>query len=343
MSHEVKVIEPLGFASNFGGKEEFALDVLVGLSEYPKYIPSKYMYDAKGSQLFEEITKLPEYYLTNSELDSLKKNKERIGDYVKDEPFNLIELGSGSGYKTKTLIASFLKRGFDFQYVPIDISKTAMEKQVADFETGFPSLNVYGLVTDYFTGIKWLNNLDGRKNLILFLGSSIGNFNHDQARVFLRNLWNSLNGGDLALIGFDLKKDIEMLLSAYNDPSGVTARFNLNLLTRINNELGGHFDIKKFRHFGTYDVFSGAMRSSLVSLETQRVFIDAIGRSFMFRPWEPIRTDCSYKYLESDIDAITLETGFVSRQHFYDSREYFVDSLWECSSKSDSAPPFGKQ
>lgn len=343
MSHKVKVIVPNDFTANFGEKEEFALDVLVGLSECPKYIPSKYMYDEIGSQLFEEITETPEYYLTNSELDSLNTNKRRIGDFIKDEPFNLIELGSGSGYKTKTLIESFLERGFEFQYVPIDISKTAMEKQVADFETNFPSLEVYGLVTDYFTGIKWLNNRNGRKNLMLFLGSSIGNFSPSQTHEFLRNLWNSLNGGDLALIGFDLKKDIEMLLSAYNDRAGVTAKFNLNLLTRINAELGGNFDLTKFRHYRAYDVFSGAMRSSLVSLEAQEVYIDVIGKSFSFRPWEPIRTDSSYKYLESDVEAIAHETGFVTREHFYDSRRYFLDSLWECSSKSECAPSMVKQ
>jgi uncharacterized SAM-dependent methyltransferase len=139
------------------------------------------------------------------------------------------------------------------------------------------------------------------------------------------------------LIGFDLKKDIEMLLWAYNDRQGVTAAFNLNVLTRINRELGGQFDLKNFRHFGTYDVFSGAMESYLVSLCQQEVLIEAIGQSFVFRPWEPIHMEYSYKYLESDINKLAAETGFVVREHLYDSRRFFIDSIWEVRKGNASA------
>jgi uncharacterized SAM-dependent methyltransferase len=187
---------------------------------------------------------------------------------------------------------------------------------------------VNGLVTDYFNGLKWLNNRHRRKNLVLFLGSSIGNFTHAEACVFMRNVWNCLNHDDVVLIGFDLKKDIELLLRAYNDSQGITREFNLNVLHRINRELGGTFDVSKFRHFGTYDVFSGGMESYLVSLERQSVFIEKISRAFSFEPWEPIHTEYSYKYLVPDIEQLAGETGFEIYEHLFDRRRYFTDSIW---------------
>ncbi|MDH3252586.1 MAG: L-histidine N(alpha)-methyltransferase, partial [Ignavibacteria bacterium] len=194
--------------------------------------------------------------------------------------------------------------------------------------TTFPSLEVTGLVTDYFNGLKWLNNRHPRRNLVMFLGSSIGNFTHSEACVFMRNVWNCLNHDDVVLIGFDLKKDIELLLRAYNDSQGVTREFNLNVLHRINSELGGNFDVTKFRHFGTYDVFSGGMESYLVSLEHQSVFIEKIGRAFSFEAWEPIHTEYSYKYLVSDIEQLAGETGFEIHENLFDERRFFTDSVW---------------
>ena len=141
-------------------------------------------------------------------------------------------------------------------------------------------------------------------------------------------VWNALNPNDHVLLGFDLKKDIELLLCAYNDTSGVTRQFNLNVLDRINRELGGEFDLSKFRHFGTYDVFSGAMESYLVSKEKQTVFVKEISQFFSFEAWEPIHTEYSYKYLESDIQELAADTGFVIEKQLYDSKKYFVDSIW---------------
>jgi len=328
-NRQMRIISPGDSVSTFGDLEAFALDVLVGLSEMNKRLPSKYLYDAEGSRLFTEITRLKEYYPTQCEKETLEKNKDRIVSQIGDEPFNLIEFGSGDGQKTSLLLDHFLKMDLDFQYVPIDISRSAMIELCDELDRRFPLIQVEAIVSEYFSGIKWLNNRSERKNLVLFLGSNIGNFSHAEARVFLRNLWSCLNSGDLVLIGFDLKKDIELLLRAYNDCEGVTAKFNLNMLARINRELGGQFDLSKFRHFGTYDVFSGAMESYLVSLEKQEVFIEEIGRSFSFGPWEPIHVEYSYKYLQSDIDNLARETGFVVREHLHDSKKYFIDSIWE--------------
>jgi len=328
MPAEYKILREKDYADSFGDTDAFALDVLVGLSETRKRIPSKYHYDETGSNLFREITFLPEYYLTDCEIDILANQTEKIIEIVKDEPFNLIELGAGFGRKTKILLEHFINANLDFQYVPIDISEAAMKGLVESMNESFPSLEVNGLVSDYFIGMKWLNERFGRRNLVTFLGSSIGNFTYADARFFLRNAWNCLNNNDIFLIGFDLKKDIELLLSAYNDPKGVTSRFNLNVLSRINNELGGQFDKSRFRHFGTYDVISGAMESYLVSLENQEVPINLIGRSFHFDEWEPIHTEYSYKYLLSDIHKLATDTGFSETINLFDSKKYFCDAIW---------------
>jgi L-histidine Nalpha-methyltransferase len=309
-------------------KESFARDVLIGLSGSPKRIPSKYFYDAEGSRLFQQITDLPEYYPTQCEFEIFRNHKEDIVEILRSESFNLVELGPGDARKTRVLLQHFLDQKLDFHYVPIDISEPALQNLVRSMELEFPALRVHGLVSEYFNALNWLKNLDHRKNVVLFLGSSIGNFNRDSSRVFLHSLWNSLNPNDYALIGFDLKKDIELLLRAYNDSKGVTREFNLNLLRRVNRELGGSFDMERFRHYASYNVFSGAMESYLVSLEKQTVMIQEIGQSFSFDPWEPIHTEYSYKYLESDIAKLAEDTTFSPVTQFYDSRHFFTDVLW---------------
>ena len=324
-----KILHENDFADSFDETDAFALDVLVGLSSPRKKLSSKYFYDKKGSELFNKITELPEYYPTGCELEIVQNNSDSIARYVDyEQPFNLVELGAGFSKKSTALLARFMGRGLDFQYVPIDISREAMHSLISSLDGRFPALEANGLVTDYFNGLKWLNNRFKRKNLVLFLGSSIGNFTHAENCVLLRNIWNCLNHDDVLLIGFDLKKDIDMLLRAYNDSQGITREFNLNLLHRINRELGGNFDVSKWRHFGTYDVFSGGMESYLVSLEKQSVFIEKIGRSFEFDAWEPIHTEYSYKYLISDIEQLASETGFEIYEHLFDTRRYFVDSIW---------------
>jgi L-histidine N-alpha-methyltransferase len=306
-----QVLTHLDLEGAMSEKQAFALDVLDGLSEIPKRLSSKYFYDDHGSRLFQKITELPEYYLTNCEMNVFETKKKEIGDLIADSKFNLVELGAGDGRKTSKLIEYFLKKQFDFTYIPIDISEGAM------------------IVAEYFHGLKWLGKLEKYRNLVLFLGSNLGNFNKPQSRVFLRNLWNTLNDGDLMLTGFDLKKDIDLMQKAYNDSKGLTSEFNLNLLRRINTELGGNFDLSKFRHYSSYDVFSGAMESYLVSLEAQTVFIKEIGQTFSFKAWEPIHTEYSYKYLESDIEELAEATGFLVEKKLYDSKRYFVDYIWK--------------
>jgi L-histidine N-alpha-methyltransferase len=312
-------------------KEAFVRDVLIGLSGMPKRIPSKYFYDARGSHLFQQITELPEYYLTRCEFEIVDAHKNSIAEIMKSEAYNLVELGPGDARKSRVLIDHLVEKGIDFRYVPIDISSAALEGLVENMQSDFPNLTVHGLVSEYFNALNWLKNFNHRKNLVLFLGSNIGNFNREASRVFLHSLWNSLSTGDYVLIGFDLKKDIEILLKAYNDTKGITREFNLNLLRRINEELSGDFDPGKFQHYAGYNVFSGAMESYLVSRENQVVKIQEIGQSFSFEPWEPIHTEYSYKYLESDITRLAEDTGFLLLEQFFDSKKYFTDVLWRVS------------
>jgi dimethylhistidine N-methyltransferase len=310
-------------------KQAFALDVLVGLSETPKHLSSRYFYDDRGSELFQQIMDLPEYYLTRCEFDVLQRNKKKIADLVRGEKINLVELGAGDGRKTSILLEYFLNQNFDFTFIPIDISEGAMKQLMKNLEKQFTNLNCEGIVAEYFNGLNWLRKLSDKKNLVLFLGSNLGNFNKPQSRVFLRNLWNALNDRDYLVTGFDLKKDIDLMVKAYNDSKGITREFNLNLLRRINRDLGANFNINKFRHYANYDVFSGAMESYLVSLEDQIVYIDELSQAFDFKPYEPIHTEYSYKYLESDIHNLAEATGYQIKDQLYDSENYFVDSVWQ--------------
>ncbi|MBC8042320.1 MAG: L-histidine N(alpha)-methyltransferase [Rhizobacter sp.] len=323
------VLPPGGETAAATPQSLFALDVLHGLSESPKHLASKYLYDDAGSRLFQQITLSHDYYPTGCETEILTHHAAGIADAIGSEAFNLIELGAGDGSKTRLLIAELLKRGHTFNYVPIDISESIMQTLSETMIRLFPSLHISGLVADYLGGLRWLEETSGRRNLVLFLGSNIGNFTRLQSRSLLRNLWNALQHGDYLLTGFDLKKNIDVMLQAYNDSEGFTRAFNLNLLLRINRELGGHFDINLFRHYGTYNALSGAMESFLISRQPQTVCIDALQRAFAFEAFEPVHVEYSYKYLMSDIEGLASDTGFRIAANFSDSKNYFTDSLWQ--------------
>jgi len=323
-----RILEHRDLVQIKASEHAFLIDVLNGLSRTPKRLNSRYFYDDEGSKLFQKITELPEYYLTGCEFDILRRYKENFRQIMIDVPFNLIELGPGEGQKTDVLLEHFLKNKIEFRYIPIDISEAAMKTLIDILNEQYPDLETEGLVAEYFDGLKWLSSTSLRPSMVLFLGSNLGNFDKSYAKDFLRNLWNALNDGDCAVIGFDLKKDINLMLKAYNDSKGVTREFNLNLLRRINRQLGGNFDLDKFYFYASYDVFTGAMESYLVSKEKQTVLIEEIGQAFDFDAWEPIHTEYSYKFLESDIEELAEETGFVIEKQLYDSKHYFVDSIW---------------
>lgn len=308
----------------------FARDVLRGLNRSPKSLPSMYFYDAEGSRLFQRITELDDYYLTRCEAEIIETHAAEIVAAVVPGPLRLVELGAGDGRKTEILLRRLLDAGLCFEYVPIDICRKSVVDLATSFQWRFDgSLRVRGIVAEYLDGLASLGRASRRPNFVLFLGSSVGNFSHAEARQFFRRLRESLRPGDFVLVGFDLKKNLEILRRAYNDAEGVTRLFNLNLLDRINRELGGAFDRSRFAHYGPYNLRDECMESWLVSVENQEVPIHALGRSFTFQAWEGIHVERSHKYDLSQIESFASAAGFRVEKHFFDRRRWFADSLWQ--------------
>jgi dimethylhistidine N-methyltransferase len=309
---------------------QFAEDVLNGLSATPKHLSSKYFYDDEGSRLFREIMKLPEYYLTGCELEIFKTQAADIYAAFADgeKAIDLIELGAGDGTKTAVLIDHFLDQDVDISYSPIDISQEAIDALTGKFGGEFPTLKMHALKGDYFKTLKSLKNGNGRRKVILFLGSNIGNFSREQSLEFFRSLRAVMNDGDRLFVGFDLQKDPHVIAAAYDDPGGVTARFNLNLLARVNRELGGNFKLEKFIHYANYRPIEGSARSFLISREKQTVRIEALNRTFEFAQWEAVFMEISQKYNMSMIEGLAGESGFRIKKNFFDRRNYYCDSLW---------------
>ncbi|MDZ7832668.1 MAG: L-histidine N(alpha)-methyltransferase [Desulfobacterales bacterium] len=308
--------------------DEFASDLLYGLSQPVKSVPSKYLYDETGSRLFCRIMELPEYYPTRCETEILLRYSPAIIQAVSAARLNLVELGAGDGSKTRILINELRSQKIDFRYVPIDISESAVSGLCSNLSRECPEISVNGLVSDYFVGVDWLSHQNAARNLILFLGSNIGNFSPSYQIQFLSSLWNALNHGDYVLIGMDLKKDAAIINQAYNDAQGVTAAFNLNLLSRINRELGGDFGADQFTYYSAWDAFDGAVKSCLLSKKSQSIYIDALCRNFSFDAWEPFHTESSYKFTLPDMQAKARHVGFEVIENYSDARHYFVDSLW---------------
>ena len=324
------VNEALNQTLNQPLNQSFADDVITGLSSRPKSLQSKYFYDDRGSQLFQAIMAMDSYYLTDCELEILETHCNTYLDLFADNnlPFDLVELGAGDGMKTKVLLRHFLDRDATFRYTPIDISSEAMRYLVGDLNREMPSLNIAPKVDDYFHALHVLQEDTSRRRVVLFLGSSIGNFTNEEAISFLKHIAENLNPGDLFVIGFDLMKAPQQILQAYDDPQGITREFNLNLLDRMNRELGGNFDRKHFLHAPTYNPATGETKSYLVSTMDQTVTLERIGQSFSFDAWEAIDMEISKKYSLREIDDIAASAGFTPLQSFFDRRRWFVNAVW---------------
>ncbi|MCA1757423.1 MAG: L-histidine N(alpha)-methyltransferase [Bacteroidales bacterium] len=306
-------------------------DAVMGLSCDPKYLLSKYFYDSRGSDLFREIMQMPEYYLTGCELEIFRNQKKIITEALVNntERFDLVELGSGDGLKTRILLEEIIKSGAEFRYVPVDISSEANRELVDSLAVNFPDLPVDPFTGDFFRLTEKLNGSVSQKKVILFLGSNIGNFNDHETNDFLTFLADICSTGDRVLIGFDLKKSPGVIMDAYNDSHGHTARFNLNHLERLNRELEADFQIDKFEHHTTYNPLGGEVRSYLVSTDQQEVTFKCSGDRFRFSKWEPILMERSRKFDLSKIKTLANDHGFNVIRSFTDSKGWFVDSLWE--------------
>lgn len=308
--------------------QQFAQDVKLGLSAFPKRLSFKDFYDAEGSRIFQQIMQLADYYPTQCEYEILSIQKDAI---LKALPasFDLVELGAGDGLKTKILLKHFLIQGIDFQYVPIDISLDILAELAESLAKEMPSLRVNSLHDDYFSALKKLSAFSERPKVILFLGGNIGNFTPIEAVDFLTQLKAALNPGDFLLMGMDLVKDPETILKAYTDKEGVHASFNYNLLKRINQMLGANFVIENFQHYSNYLPQTGERGSYLISKKAQTVWIADLQMEIHFEAHESIFMAISQKYTLKQIQQMAMETNFAITENFLDSKAYFVDSLWK--------------
>lgn len=309
-------------------ESQFCKDVISGLSDTPKKLHSKYFYDDKGDQLFQQIMAMPEYYLTRAELDIFSNQTASLAHAIQIEkgPFDLIELGAGDASKSKFLLRYLIEQRIDFTYRPIDISGHILKELEDNLTTAIPSLSIHSLEGEYFQMLEEATNNSQRRKVVLFLGGNIGNMEIDQAYTFCKDLRHRLNAGDIVLMGFDLKKNPHQILAAYNDQQGITAAFNLNLLTRINRELEGSLDISKFSHYQHYDPVTGACRSFLVSLENQKAIV--CGNIVCFAENELIHMEVSQKFSRDQIADLAMTSGFINQHYLNDTNNWFTDVIW---------------
>ncbi len=297
-------------------KGTFASDVIAGLTRQPKQLPPKYFYDETGSRLFEEITRLPEYYPTRTELGILQDHGKEIAATM---PSNaaLIEFGAGASTKARLLLTQH-KFG---AYVPVDISGAFLNGQAAALRADFPDLAIHPVVADFTAPFALPAAIQDMPKVGFFPGSTIGNFEPHEACAFLRSACNILGRGAILIIGVDLEKDERILHAAYNDEAGITAEFNLNLLMRINRELDGNFDLPAFTHRAIYNRERHRIEMHLVSRIAQTVRV--LGRAITFRAGESIHTESSYKYSVERFQALARGSGWTPRATWTDPDEFF--------------------
>ena len=305
----------------------FAEDVDRGLSRTPKCIPCIYFYDYKGSLLFEKICQLPEYYLTRAEAEILETYSEEIISQLSDDMV-LAELGSGSSIKTELLIEEMLNQFDNVTYSPIDISQKMLEESSLSLLERYEELEIVSVAAEYGEGLKVLDEHHDQPKLLIWLGSSIGNFATNEAIRFLRDINKHLSRDDLFLIGFDLIKEKSVLERAYDDAQKVTAEFNLNLLVRINRELGGEFDQKNFRHCAEFNEAHSRIEIYLVSACAQEVFIADLNKTYTFEKNERIHTEYSHKFSLPSIEDLGRRTGLKIVNQWFDAQRYFALTMF---------------
>jgi L-histidine N-alpha-methyltransferase len=307
--------------------DQFAKDVDAGLSKSEKTLPSKYFYDKKGDALFVEIMEMPEYYLTNCEMEIFSTQTQALIESFQTDKgiyFELIELGAGDGSKTRKLLEALSQKGYQYDYMPVDISKNALEKLEKSLQHELPQVSVKPKHGDYFKMLGSVKNSHHPK-IVLCLGSNIGNMTDAIASDFLYQLGANLSPNDKLLLGLDLIKSADIVLPAYNDDTGITSAFNINLLHRINTELGANFDLDAFEHAPEYNESIGLAKSYLISKREQSVEIKATGKVYHFRDGEKIHTEISRKYNDEILSGLLQKTDFTITAKFTDKDNYFAD------------------
>ena len=312
-----------------GAAPAFAEDVRRGLTADPKVLFPKYFYDALGSRLFEAICELPEYYVTRAEEEIFQRHAGEIAASL-DGRVRLVELGSGDARKTRLLIEALVARQEELEYVPIDVSRTAVEQSAERLLHAFPELTVTAFVADYQAGLRAVRGErvpPGLRTLALFLGSTIGNLDPADRIALLREIRAVLRPGDGLLLGVDLRKSGSVLLPAYDDALGVTAAFNLNLLSRINRELGGEFDLGAFRHQARWNRELGRIEMHLESVREQTVPISSLELEVHFAAGETIHTESSYTLDPAQVVEMAEASGFTLRRTWTDRGGRFASNL----------------
>jgi len=300
----------------------FAVDVERGLLSSPKSLPCRLFYDAAGSALFEEITQLPEYYLTRTELSILHESAAQMADSV-ESGITVVELGSGTAAKTCTLLQALSRRQMRVPYFPVDISPAALDEARQRVQSECPRVSVRPVVADFSYGFSFLRDIPGKK-LVLYLGSSIGNFNPGEAVQMLAAIRSQLSPGDSLLLGTDLVKEESILLPAYDDARGVTERFNKNILCRLNRELGADFVLDFFRHVAEWNPQQSRMEIYLESRRPQTVNLSLLNLRIKLANGERIHTENSYKYTLSMVHDLLQPAGFSLDRTWFDRRKWFA-------------------
>ena len=297
---------------------DFLADVIAGLSSNPRTLPCKYFYDDRGAALFQKICELPEYYVTRTEIDILDRNRSEIASQL-GANIQLIGLGTGAGTKTRILIEALEKPAV---YVPVDISEKQLRESTAVFRKVFPKLEILPVCADYLQPVVLPSpRHKPARNIVYFPGSTIGNFEQGEAIEFLRRISNVCRGGGGLLIGVDLKKEQQVLEAAYNDRAGVTAQFNLNLLGRLNRDLGADFDLNQWQHRAVYNSTDGRIEMHLISDIDQFVHLDE--HKFHFCRGDKIITEFSYKYAPEEFAALAAKAGFEFIRMWTDNTRLF--------------------
>ena len=307
----------------------FADDILAGLTAKKKHLSSKYFYDDEGSHIFQQIMNMPEYYPTNCEFEILSQQSEKILSRLNfSQKFNIVEFGSGDGFKTKQLLKAFLNKAADFIYIPIDISQEANDILKSNILKVLPDIDMQPKTGDYF---DVLNELSATKapNLFLFLGGNLGNYKADEAHALLAKFAKGMKKGDKMVLGLDLKKNPRIIQKAYDDPHGITKAFNMNLLKRMNKELKMDIALDQFDFYCHYNPENGEVNSYLTSLKLQYVYSAVLDTTFTFEKDEMIWTELSKKYSFDEITNLAESLNFKVVENFLDCRHYFTDSLWE--------------
>ena len=306
-------------------KNSFADEISEGLNQNSKFIQPKFFYDSIGSRLFEKICSLPEYYPTRTEISILKKLQSDLPNFL-DGDFRLIELGSGSSTKTRLILDILSKNQSKLEYFPIDISEIITESSELLLKD-YPKLKITGIIDTYDGGLEFLKDYDSKNNLIIFLGSSYGNFSPDDGLDFLIKINSMMKSNDLFLIGLDLVKDKNILESAYNDSQNITAEFNLNVLNRINNELDANFVLENFRHYSIYNDQKQRIEMYVESLLNQTVTIGKSSDQIYLKKNELIHTEFSHKFQIHQIENLLKQSGFNLIKIWLDDKQHYSLSL----------------